>query len=134
MSERLRIASLDMIADRTEKLKQLFPEVFRESKVDFDHLKEVLGELVDNRKERYVLTWAGKSEAIQNIQVPSVGTLLPVPEQSIHFDTSENAIIEGDNLEVLKLLQKSYYGKIKMIYIDPPYNTGNEFILNFESA
>lgn len=128
MSERLRIASLDMIADRTEKLKQLFPEVFREGKVDFDHLKEVLGELVDNRKERYVLTWAGKSEAIQNIQVPSVGTLLPVPEQSIHFDTSENAIIEGDNLEVLKLLQKSYYGKIKMIYIDPPYNTGNEFI------
>ncbi|QQE75053.1 site-specific DNA-methyltransferase [Brevibacillus composti] len=83
---------------------------------------------MDNRKERYVLTWAGKSEAIQNIQVPSVGTLLPVPEQSIHFDTSENAIIEGDNLEVLKLLQKSYYGKIKMIYIDPPYNTGNEFI------
>ena len=78
--------------------------------------------------ERYGLSWAGKSEAIRAVQIPSRGTLEPMPDKSVNFDSSQNLIIEGDNLEVLKLLQKSYYGKIKMIYIDPPYNTGNEFI------
>lgn len=128
MNERIKTTSLDIVSERKNQLKQLFPEVFREGKIDFEHFKETLGELVDTRKERYGLTWAGKSEAVQNIQIPSVGTLLPLREESIDFDTTGNTIIEGDNLEVLKLLQKSYYGKIKMIYIDPPYNTGNEFI------
>lgn len=83
---------------------------------------------MDSSRERYGLTWAGKSEAIKNIQTQSVGTLRPAPEESVNFDTTENLIIEGDNLEVLKLLQKSYYGKVKMIYIDPPYNKNGEFI------
>src|SRR5690606_15680419 len=109
-------------------LKQLFPEVFTEGKIDFERLKQVLGEAVDSSRERYGLTWAGKSEAIKNIQTQSIGTLRPVPEESINFHTTENLIIEGENLEVLKLLQKSYYGKVKVIYIDPPYNTGKEFI------
>ena len=83
---------------------------------------------IDGGRERYGLSWAGKGDAIRCVQTPSVGTLVPCPEASVNFDTTENLFIEGDNLEVLKLLQKSYYGKVKMIYIDPPYNTGGEFI------
>lgn len=125
---KLPLTSHDVLADKIARIREEFPEVFSEGKIDFERLKMALGEYVDNKPERYGLTWAGKSDAIRNIQAPSVGTLLPVPEESVNFDTSENLIIEGDNLEVLKLLQKSYHGKIKMIYIDPPYNTGNEFI------
>ncbi|MDD2353507.1 MAG: site-specific DNA-methyltransferase, partial [Atribacterota bacterium] len=110
------------------KLRQLFPEVFTEDGIDFDRLKQTLGESIDTEKERYSMTWPGKSEAFQLIQNPSIGTLKPARDESVNFDNSENLFIEGDNLEVLKLLQKSYYGKIKMIYIDPPYNTGNDFI------
>ncbi|WP_066369520.1 site-specific DNA-methyltransferase [Neobacillus fumarioli] len=126
--DRLPLTSKDVLAEKIARIREEFPEVFSEGKIDFERLKMALGEFVDNGRERYGLSWAGKSEAIRNIQTPSVGTLLPVPEESVNFDTSENLIIEGDNLEVLKLLQKSYHGKIKMIYIDPPYNTGNEFI------
>lgn len=126
--DRLPLTSKDVLAEKIARIREEFPEVFSEGKIDFERLKMVLGEFVDNGRERYGLSWAGKSEAIRNIQTPSVGTLLPVPEESVNFETSENLIIEGDNLEVLKLLQKSYHGKIKMIYIDPPYNTGNEFI------
>jgi adenine-specific DNA-methyltransferase len=126
--DKLPLTSKDILAEKVARIHEEFPEVFSEGKIDFDKLKMALGEFVDNNRERYGLTWAGKSEAIRNIQTPSVGTLLPVPEESVNFDTSENIIIEGDNLEVLKLLQKSYHGKIKLIYIDPPYNTGNEFI------
>ena len=79
-------------------------------------------------KERYGMNWPGKADCFKTIQAPSLGTLRPCPEESVNFDTTENLIIEGDNLEVLKLLQKSYLGKVKMIYIDPPYNTGNDFI------
>ena len=111
-----------------DALRELFPEVFAEGKVDFEKLKQALGEFTDDSPERYGLSWAGKSEAKRAFQSLSSGTLAPMREQSVNFDTTENLIIEGDNLEVLKLLQKSYYGKVKMIYIDPPYNTGNEFI------
>ncbi len=87
-----------------------------------------LGESVESGKERYGLAWPGKAECFKTIQTPSMATLLPAPDKSVDFDKTQNVIIEGDNLEVLKLLQKSYLGKIKMIYIDPPYNTGNDFI------
>ncbi|TDY39083.1 adenine-specific DNA-methyltransferase [Alicyclobacillus sacchari] len=126
--DKLPLTSKDVLAEKIARIREEFPEVFSEGKIDFERLKMAIGEFVDNGRERYGLTWAGKSEAIRNIQTPSVGTLLPVPEESVNFETSENLIIEGDNLEVLKLLQKSYHGQIKMIYIDPPYNTGNEFI------
>lgn len=118
------------IADHQKaKLKELFPEVFTEGlKIDFDQLKRTLGEMVDGGKERFGMNWAGKADCFKTIQQPSVATLVPAPDESIDFDTTENVFIEGDNLEVLKLLQKSYLGKIKMIYIDPPYNTGNDFI------
>src|SRR5690606_12109559 len=128
MTEKLALKSMDITEEKKKALKQLFPEVFTEGKIDFERLKQVLGEAVDSSRERYGLTWAGKSEAIKNIQTQSIGTLRPVPEESINFHTTENLIIEGENLEVLKLLQKSYYGKVKVIYIDPPYNTGKEFI------
>ena len=108
---------------------RLFPEARTEGgKIDFDQLKRALGETVDAGKERYGLVWPGKAECFKTIQAPSIATLRPAPEESVNFDTTENLIIEGDNLEVLKLLQKSYLGKVKMIYIDPPYNTGNDFI------
>ncbi|CAN5592880.1 hypothetical protein BH23CHL5_BH23CHL5_10220 [soil metagenome] len=126
--ERLDLGSMSITEDRLEKLRQDFPEVFREDKIDFDALKRSLGEWVDPGKERFGLNWPGKAECMRIIQEPSVGTLLPMREESVDFDTTQNVIIEGENLEVLKLLQKSYYGKVKMIYIDPPYNTGNEFI------
>lgn len=125
---RMPLTSHDVVQDRMDRLRELFPEVFCEGKIDFDRLRRALGESIDNGRERYGLTWAGKADAIRAIQSPSVGTLVPCPEESVNFDTTENLFIEGDNLEVLKLLQKSYYGRVKMIYIDPPYNTGNEFI------
>ena len=126
--DRLPLTSLDLADDRRALLRKNFPEVFREDKIDFEALQRALGEWVDPGKERFGLNWPGKAACAQLIQQTSVGTLQPMREQSVDFDTTENLIIEGDNLEVLKLLQKSYYGKVKMIYIDPPYNTGNEFI------
>jgi len=126
--DRLPLTSQDVLTDRVIVLRELFPEVFAEGKVDFERLKQALGESVDEGRERYGLSWAGKSEAIRNLQAQSVGTLNPVPGESVNFETTENIFIEGDNLEVLKLLQKSYHNQIKMIYIDPPYNTGKEFI------
>ncbi len=120
--------SVDIVAENIEKLKTLFPEVFTEGGIDFDALKETLGEYIDEREERYSFTWNGKSKARLLSQTPSTGTLRPCPEESVNWDTTQNLFIEGDNLEVLKLLQKSYYKKVKMIYIDPPYNTGNDFI------
>lgn len=125
---KLPLTSSDVTAELLAELREIAPQVFTENRVDFDKLKATLGENIVPKDERYGLIWAGKSEAFRNVQIPSVGTLLPQPEESVNFDTSENLIIEGDNLEVLKLLQKSYHGKVKMIYIDPPYNTGNEFI------
>ncbi|NOF86782.1 site-specific DNA-methyltransferase [Vibrio cholerae] len=120
--------SMDIVADNISKLKELLPEAFTEGKVDFDALKEVLGNYVDGREERYSFTWNGKSKARMLAQTPSNGTLRPCKEESVDWDTTKNLFIEGDNLEVLKLLQKSYHKKIKMIYIDPPYNTGKDFV------
>lgn len=121
-------ATTDIVEENIAKLKELFPEAFTEGKIDFDALKETLGEYIDERQERYSFTWNGKSQARRIAQTPSTGTLRPCPEESVNWDTTENLFIEGDNLEVLKLLQKSYHKKVKMIYIDPPYNTGNDFI------
>ncbi|EMN8533221.1 site-specific DNA-methyltransferase [Enterobacter hormaechei] len=120
--------SMDIVAENISKLKELFPEVFTEGKVDFDALKEVLGGYIDGREERYSFTWNGKSKARMLAQTPSAGTLRPCKEESVDWDTTQNLFIEGDNLEVLKLLQKSYHKKVKMIYIDPPYNTGKDFV------
>ncbi|MBF0107245.1 MAG: site-specific DNA-methyltransferase [Deltaproteobacteria bacterium] len=127
--KKLSLESASITDEQQQKLKSLFPEIFTEGgKIDFDRLKLTLGELVDIGKERYSLNWPGKAECFKTIQKPSTATLKPTPKESVNFDVSENLIIEGDNLEVLKLLQKSYHNKIKMIYIDPPYNTGNDFI------
>ena len=120
--------TMDIVAENVDKLKGLFPEAFTEGKVDFDVLKEVLGTFVDDRDERYSFTWNGKSKARMIAQTPSTGTLRPCKEESVDWDATQNIFIEGDNLEVLKLLQKSYHKKVKMIYIDPPYNTGKDFV------
>lgn len=112
--------------ERIEILKSLMPEVFDEGKIDFEKLKATLGEDVSFSNERYVLNWAGKSEAFHIMQRPSSATLIPSRAESVDFDTTQNIFIEGENMEVLKVLQKGYFGKVKMIYIDPPYNTGND--------
>lgn len=118
----------DIAEENIAKLKQLFPEICCEDKVDLEKLKQVLGEYVDDDTERYNFTWNGKGQTLKLSQTPSMGTLRPCREKSKNWDDTDNLYIEGDNLEVLKLLQKSYYGKVKMIYIDPPYNTGNDFV------
>jgi adenine-specific DNA-methyltransferase len=120
--------SADLVAQNLEQLRALFPEAFVEGKVDFEVLKQLLGGVVDEREEKYGLNWHGKRQARQLALTPSTGTLRPCPEESVDWDTTQNLIIEGDNLEVLKLLQKSYAGKVKLIYIDPPYNTGKDFV------
>ncbi|MCE5321413.1 MAG: hypothetical protein LLF93_09990 [Bacteroidales bacterium] len=120
--------SIDLIAQHISQLSQLFPEVIKEGKVDFEALQDLLGNYIDTPEERFQLNWAGKVQARREAQKRSAGTLRPCPEESVDWDTTDNLYIEGDNLEVLKLLQKSYYKKVRMIYIDPPYNTGNEFV------
>ena len=112
------------------KLSELFPEAFTEGKIDFDMLQKLLGANIETEKERYSFTWNGKSEAIKIALKQSTGTLRPDKESSKNWDTTKNLYIEGDNLEVLRLLQAPYRGKVKMIYIDPPYNTGNDFVYN----
>jgi adenine-specific DNA-methyltransferase len=114
--------------EQLAKLKELFPQAFVDGKVDFVILKALLGEQVEETNEKYQFTWNGKKNAIAHAQKPSLGTLREDKASSKDFDSTENLYIEGDNLEVLKLLQKTYQGKIKMIYIDPPYNTGNDFV------
>ncbi|MFD7730014.1 site-specific DNA-methyltransferase [Kitasatospora phosalacinea] len=120
--------SKDLVTDNIEQLRKLFPSAFTEGKVDFGALRELLGDAVEEGEERFGLTWFGKRNARRVALKPSSATLLPRPEESLDWDTTRNAVIEGDNLEVLKLLQKSYASKVKLIYIDPPYNTGNDFI------
>ncbi|MBI4701315.1 MAG: site-specific DNA-methyltransferase [Deltaproteobacteria bacterium] len=120
--------SPDVVADNVEQLRALFPEAFAEGKIDFEVLKQLLGGAVDERDEKYGLSWHGKRRARQLALTPSTGTLRPCPEESLDWDTTQNLMIEGDNLEVLKLLQKSYAGRVKLIYIDPPYNTGKDFV------
>lgn len=131
--EKLDLASPDLVNENFEKLAALFPNCVTESAngkaIDFDLLKQELSHaVVEGNKERYRLEWPGKREAIVTSNLPTTKTLRPVREDSVDFDNTENIYIEGDNLEVLKLLQESYLGKIKMIYIDPPYNTGKDFV------
>jgi len=118
----------DIGEENIKKLMTMFPEVVTEGKIDFEKLKQLLGEYVDDSNERYNFTWNGKGRALRLSQTPSLGTLRPCKEESKDWDKTQNLYIEGENLEVLKLLQKSYYGKVKMIYIDPPYNTGGDFV------
>jgi len=120
--------SPDFVKSNIETLKMLFPTIVKEGKIDVEELKALLGEDVESEDEYYRFTWAGKSHARQEANKPSTGTLRPVKEESKDWDTTQNIFIEGDNLEALKLLQKSYSNKIKMIYIDPPYNTGKDFV------
>ncbi len=120
--------SLNIKQEILNQLKQLIPNCFTEDKIDWEKLKVFLEDNIEFRNERYHLNWAGKTDAFRLLQAPTYKTLKPCREESVNFDETENLFIEGDNLEVLKTLQKSYFGKIKMIYIDPPYNTGNDFI------
>jgi len=118
----------DIAGEQRDRLKELFPEALTEGRVDLEKLRATLGDLVDERPERYTFTWAGKRDAIRLLQMPTRATLVPCREESVDFDETQHVFIEGDNLEVLKLLYKPYFGRVKMIYIDPPYNTGNDFI------
>jgi adenine-specific DNA-methyltransferase len=120
--------SADVLAENVDALKALFPETIADGKIDFDVLKGMLGATVDERDEKYGLNWHGKRRARQIAFTPSAGTLMPCPDESVDWDTTQNLMIEGDNLEVLKLLQKSYASRVKLIYIDPPYNTGKDFV------
>ena len=132
--EKLDGQSLDLVKENIAKLKELFPAIVKEDKIDFEELELLLGEDINRNKEQYSFVWNGKTEATKLAQKRSTGTLRPCIEESKDWDKTENIYIEGDNLEVLKLLQTSYNGRIKMIYIDPPYNTGHDFVYkdNFE--
>ena len=120
--------SLDLIDENLKALKTLYPEAFTEDGIDFGVLRQLLGDKVADGEEKYGLTWYGKKKARQIALTPSLGTLRPCPEESVDWETTQNLFIEGDNLEVLKLLQKSYANKVKMIYIDPPYNKDKDFV------
>src|ERR1700740_788614 len=133
--------SADLVASNIAQLKALFPELLTESSkgatINLDVLKALVGDAtVTDADEKYSLNWHGKRRARQLALMPSTGTLRPCPEESVDWDTTQNLMIEGDNLEVLKLLQKSYAGKVKLIYIDPPYNTGKDFVYpdNFQDS
>ncbi len=118
----------DPVSENVSRLRDLFPEAFGDGRIDFEVLRQLLGVEGDADDERYGLVWHGKREARQIALTPSTGTLLPRPEDSVDWDRTKNLLIEGDNLEVLKLLQKSFAGKVKLVYIDPPYNTGKDFV------
>ena len=120
--------STNAVSRNLEEIKTLFPEAFSDGKIDFDVLKQILGGDVDEHEEKYGLNWHGKRRSRQLAQTRSNSTLRPYPSESVDWDTTQNLMIEGDNLEVLKLLEKSYFGKVKLIYIDPPYNTGKDFV------
>src|SRR5699024_2943998 len=122
--------SLNITERNIRKLTELFPEVDVEGKVDIKMLTQLLGDFVTDSEERYRFVWNGKGESLRLSQTPSIGTLRPEKDEgeSKNWEETENLYIEGDNLEVLKLLQKSYFEKVKMIYIDPPYNTGGDFV------
>lgn len=126
--------SMNLEQANMDKLKAAFPECFAEGKLDIDKLLSLCGEYIDNDFEKYKFEWKGKSESLRLAQKRSTGTLRPCPEDSVNWDTTQNLYIEGDNLEVLKLLQTAYFRKVKMIYIDPPYNTGNDFVYEDDFA
>lgn len=122
------------LAEQAEHLRQLMPQVFTEGKIDVEKLRAAVGDTADERPERYAFTWAGKRQSILELQKPTWGTLVPAKDESINFDTTRNIFIEGENLEVLKLLYKAYFGRVKMIFTDPPYNTGNDFVYRDDFA
>lgn len=126
--QKLEGQTFNVVQDNIEKLKELFPEVITENKIDLDKLRIALGDSMEKEKERYEFTWNGKTEAIQIAQKQTTATLRPCIEESVDWDTTQNMYVEGDNLEVLRILQSSYRNKVKMIFIDPPYNTGNDFV------
>lgn len=126
--EKEDMKSADIVKENIQQLKQLFPEVFSEDKINFEKLEEILGNYINQDEDHYNFTWHGKKKAARLAQTPSTGTLRPAKDESVDFDNTQNLFIEGDNLEVLKLLQKSYHRQVKMIYIDPPYNTGSDFV------
>lgn len=130
MTSRERVAreSANPLEGRMTELRRMMPEVFTEGKIDFSKLHKALGDFITEEQERFNTVWVGKRSAIQTLQTPSRATLIPARDESVDFDSTQNVFIEGDNLEVLKLLYKSYFGRVKLIYIDPPYNTGKEFI------
>ena len=142
--EKLKLHTPDLTAENIEKLAQLFPNCVTEARdeagrltqaIDFDQLRQELsGSIVEGPQERYHLDWPGKREAILAANAPIAKTLRPCREESVDFDTTRNIFIEGDNLDALKLLQETYLGKVKLIYIDPPYNTGNDFIYEDDFA
>ena len=121
---------LDNLSIKLTQLKLLLPEIFCEEQIDFQKFQQLFSEHITTEPERYMLNWAGKSEAYRVLQAQTCKTLTPQPAESVNFDSTENIFIEGENLDVLKVLQKSYFNSIKMIYIDPPYNTGNDFVYN----
>lgn len=132
--DKLDGGSLDLEKVNLEKLLTVFPDCVTEGKLDLTKLLALLGQYDDNDFEKYRFEWKGKSESLRLAQTRSKGTLRPAPEESVDWDTTQNLYIEGDNLEVLKLLQAAYYRKVKMIYIDPPYNTGNDFVYEDDFA
>lgn len=127
-NKKVNLTSSNLSEEKLAELHRLLPEAFSENKIDWEKLRTVLGDEVDSHIEKFSFSWAGKSNAIKNVLIPSKATLTPTKEEGVKFDESENLFIEGDNLEVLKLLQKAYFEKVKMIYIDPPYNTGGDFV------
>lgn len=126
--EKVAATSGGVLEAQLDKLRSLFPEVFDEGTLNFDKLKATLGGSAEPGPNRFTFSWAGKDDALSLLQTPSRGTLVPCPAESVNFETTGNAFIEGDNLEVLKLLFKPYFGKVKLVYIDPPYNTGQDFV------
>ncbi len=131
---KVNLTSFKISKKKLEELHHILPEAFSENKINWERLRSVLGDEIDERIEKFSFTWAGKSNAIKNVLIPSKATLRPARDESVKFNASENLFIEGDNLEVLKLLQKAYFEKVKMIYIDPPYNTGGEFVYRDDFA
>ncbi len=136
MAKKVSKESLDIKEEKISQLKKLFPEAISEGKIDIEKLRISLGDEVDGKDEKYSFNWAGRKDSFKNIQTTAKSTLVQAKDESVNWDKTENLFIEGDNLEVLKLLQKAYFGKIKMIYIDPPYNTGNDFVYkdNFKKS
>jgi len=142
--DKLKMHSPNLTQGNIARIRELFPDCVTEAKgedgsvklaVDFDQLRQQLSEsLVEGPQERYQLNWPGKREALLTANAPIAKTLRPCREESVDFDTTQNLFIEGDNLDALKLLQETYLGKVKMIYIDPPYNTGNDFIYEDDFA
>src|SRR5690625_1406645 len=141
---KLKMHTPDLTEENIAKIRELFPGCVTEAMdengrgrlaIDFDQLRQELSDhIVEGPQERYRLDWPGKREALLAANAPIAKTLRPAREESVDFDNTENLFIEGDNLEALKLLQENYLGKVKMIYIDPPYNTGNDFVYNDDFA